>query len=243
MASSAPTASGSLSSDERFAYEMGRRCFGRGEETRALAYLERLLRTRRGFADVHYMVGALHERSDDLVSAEHSLLEAVRINPGYTEALLALATVVERRGDYERCGELFERACRSAAATSGAVDRTTAAKLANLQAEFGDALREAGELSPAIDAYRGALERCPEFHDIRYRLGMALREAGSPDRALAEFRRVRSANAGFLDAAVQLGVTLYTLGRAPEAIAEWQAVLLRDPTHPDAGMYLRLVSV
>jgi tetratricopeptide (TPR) repeat protein len=229
-----------LSREERFAYELGRRCFDRGEVARALTYLERLLETRRGFADVHYMVGSLYERRDDLTSAERFLGEALRINPAYTEALLALASLHERRGEYDESSELCERAARSVVSTGG-TDRTTRGKLANLQAELGDALREAGELAEAVEAYRKALERCPEFHDIRFRLGVVLRELGRPDRALAEFRRVQAANPGFLDAWVQLGVTLYTLGRSPEAVEAWESVIQRQPAHADAEMYLRLV--
>ena len=97
-----------------------------------------------------------------------------------------------------------------------------------------------GEVRDAIEAYRKALDRCPDFHDIRQRLGLALREAGLPNRALAEFRRVLRANPAFLDAAVQLGFSLYTLGRSDEAIREWEAVLERDPSRDDARMYLRL---
>jgi len=230
-----------LSREERFAYQLGRRCFERGEVVRALHHLEHLLETRRGFADVHYMVGSLYEGRDDLEGAERSFTEALRINPAYTEALIALASLHERQGEYTRSGELFERAAGSVV-SGGAVDRTTQGKLANLEAELGDALREAGELAGAVDSYRKALDRCPEFHDIRYRLGVALRELGRPDRALAEFRRVQAANPGFLEASVQLGLTLYTLGRSPEAVLVWQGVQRRHPGHPDAAMYLRMVS-
>jgi hypothetical protein len=41
---------------------------------------------------------------------------------------------------------------------------------------------------------------------------------------------------------VQRGVTLYSLGRTSEAVGEWSEVLERDPDHPDARMYLGLVS-
>ena len=98
-----------------------------------------------------------------------------------------------------------------------------------------------GQRAEAIDAYRKALDRCPDFHDIRQRLGLALRQAGLPNRALAEFRRVQRSHGDYLDAAVQAGLTLYTLGRADDARREWQGVLQQDPEHREAQMYLRLV--
>lgn len=233
--------SGALSPAERRSYEQGCRSFERGDDEAALEQLGAVLRSRDGFADVHYMVGILHERKDEIEQATRSLTRALRINPGYHEAMLALASLYERQGDFERSREIAERARRANATPPGVLDPTTRGKLANLQARVGDAYREAGELREAVEAYHKALDRCPDFHDIRMRLGSALRDLGLQDRALAEFRRVQRGNPNLLDAAVQLGLTLYTLGRSDEAVREWKAVLERDSSREDARMYLRLV--
>lgn len=230
-----------LSSNERRAYLLGRRSFERGDDRTALEQFRALLRTRGGFADVHYMMGVLFERQDEPDAAVRSFTRALRINPDYAEARLALASLYERQGDYDRSREITEHAGARQRPRAGALDATTRGKLANLQAALGDAYREAGELRESIEAYRKALDRCPEFHDIRRRLGVVLREAGLPHRALAEFRRIQRQHPELSEAAVQAGLTLYTLGRADEARAEWETVLERDPGQPDAEMYLRLV--
>src|SRR5262245_42254715 len=187
------------------------------------------------------MLGVLHERRDDVASAAQSVSRALRINPGYAEAMLALAAVYERQGDFERSRQVTERARATAPAGDGRIDATTRGKLANLQAALGDAYREAGELAEAIEAYRKALDRCPTFHDIRLRLASALRDAGLPQQARSELERVLRASPGLLDAAVQIGVVDYSLGRSEEAVARWQAVLAEDPGRRDAAMYLRLL--
>jgi superkiller protein 3 len=230
-----------LTTAERRAYKLGRRCFERGDDETALAQFDELLRTRQGFADVHYMVGVLLERRNDTTAATRSFLRALRINPDYSEARLALASLYELQGDYDRSREITEEARSRCAAPAGSLDPTTRGKLANLQAALGDAYREAGELREGIEAYRKALDRCPEFHDIRVRLGISLREAGLPQRALTEFQRVQASQPELLDAAVQAGLTLYTLGRFEDALREWEGVLERDPSHQDARMYIRLV--
>jgi tetratricopeptide (TPR) repeat protein len=228
---------------ERQSYQLACRSFERGDDAVALSEFTRLLQTRRGYADLHYKVGVLQERKNDLDSAARSLKEALRINPCYAEALLALASVYERQGDFAGSRQVAERARAAAKPVAGGLDTTTRGKLANLQAELGDAFRQAGELREAIEAYRKALDRCPDFHDIRLRLGIALREAGLPDQALAEFRRALRGNPAFLDASVELGLTLYTLGRSEEAIREWASVADRDAARKDAQMYLRLVRI
>jgi tetratricopeptide (TPR) repeat protein len=228
---------------ERQSYQRACRSFERGDDAVALSEFTRLLKTRRGYADLHYKVGVLQERRNDLDSAAQSLREALRINPSYAEALLALASVYQRQGDFAGSRKVAERIRAVAKSVAGGVDTTTRGKLANLQAELGDAFRQAGELREAIEAYRKALDRCPDFHDIRLRLGIALREVGLPDQALAEFRRALRGNPAFLEATVELGLTLYTLGRSEEATREWASVVERDSTRSDARMYLRLVRV
>ena len=231
-----------LEPSERRSYELGRRRYERGDWEGALSALFEFLETRRDFADVHYMVGTLLEHTGDLGSAAESLREALRLNPTYTEAMVALASIYERLGEFERSRALAERVAALALPTAGALDATTRGKLANLEAELADVYRAAGAFSDAIEAYRKALDRCPGFHDIRYRLAVTLREAGLPDRALAELARVRRGNPDFLDAVVQCGLTLYTLGRTEEAIAEWRSVVERDRSREDARMYLRMVA-
>jgi len=231
-----------LSPDEREAWLRGRQSFERGEVDEALEHLSRLLRTRTGYADVHYMVGLLHERRGDLEHAVASLERALDLNPGYAEARLALAALYEQQGEFERSRALAARSAAGAAARAeGALDATTQGKLANLHAALGDAYREAGELRDAIEAYRRALDRCPQFHDIRHRLAVALREAGLPAQAAAELRRVLRAHPDHLASAVQLGLTYFAMGRADEAVREWNAVLVQDPGRSDAERCLRLV--
>lgn len=242
MKQSAVVRSVRLTPEEREAYARGRTLFERGEVEPALEALGTLLQSRRDFADVHYMVGVLQDQRGDLEAAGRSLQRAIHLNPTYAEALLALASVSERAGDFDRSRELAERASARMRSGTGAMDATTRGKLANLQAAVGDAYAEAGELREAVEAYRKALDRCPEYHDIRHRLGIALRELGLPDQALREFKRVLRGNPGLLNAHVQLGLTYYSLGRSDDALERWRAVLKHDPGREDARMYERLVT-
>jgi tetratricopeptide (TPR) repeat protein len=231
-----------MTNAEQDAYSRGRKHFELGEIDPALEAFAGLLKTRENFADIHYMVGVLFDHKGDLNAAAESLRKAIRLNPQYAEALLALATVYERSGDYDRSRELAERAATVSRGGSGSLDVTTRGKLANLQAAVGDAYLEAGERREAIEAYRKALDRCPEFHDIRHRLGMVLREAGLSHQALKEFKRVLRANPGFTHARVQLGLTYYSLGRPLDALAQWEEAKQQEPGRADVDMYLRLVN-
>ena len=231
-----------LSDAERRCYEIGRRRWERGDREGALRAFERFLETRREFADVHYMVGTLHEQADDLAAAAESLREALRLNPGYAEAMVALASIYERLGEFSRSRALAERVAQLAlpsaarstppraasSPTSRPRSPTPIARRARCPMRSRPTARRSTAVPPSTTSATGS--------------AITLREAGFPDRALAEFARVRRANPELLDAAVQTGLTLYTLGRGEEAIAEWRAVLERDRTREDARMYLRMVA-
>ena len=231
---------GSVSTD-RETFTRGLRAFERGDDGAALENLTRLVSHGFEYADVYYMIGMLHERGHDLEAAIASLRRSIRINPSYVEALLALASLHEQRGDFDQSRGYAERASQLSKSSSGGLDPTTRGKLANQQAELGDALAQAGERRDAIEEYRRALDRCPTFHDVRHRLGVTLREAGLPSQAAQEFRRILRTHGHMLDSQIQLGLTYYSMGRTPEAIAEWDAVLEKDPSRDEARMYLRLV--
>jgi tetratricopeptide (TPR) repeat protein len=230
-----------MSREERESYLLARQRFEAGDDQGALETFTVLLESCPRFADVHYMVGLVHERGGNLEAASASLERALEINPSYAEAVVALVSIYERRGLFERSRELAEQVIPSVGLGAGDLDATTRGKLANLHAALGDAYREVGDLREAIEAYRKALHRCPGFHDIRHKLGIALREAGLPSHAIGEFKRVLRANSAYLESAVQLGLTYYTLGRTPQAVAEWESVLEQDPSRDDARMYLRMV--
>ncbi len=240
MEARAAAAVSRLSLDDRDAVRAGRTSFERGDDDAALAAFSQVLATHPGYADLHYLVGLVHERRGDLDAAALSFEDALRINPRYAECALALATVFEQRGEWERARALATR-LGAVVTQSGTLDPTTSGKIANLHAALGDAYREAGELPEAVESFRRALDRAPAFHDIRFRLAVALRQAGLPAQAIAELKRVLRANPTFREAAVQLGLTYWSLGRREPAIAEWQRVLAAEPERADARMYLRLV--
>jgi tetratricopeptide (TPR) repeat protein len=230
------------SASDRESLKQARRAFERGDDDDARRRLDRIVESGLRFADVHYMLGLVHERQDDLDAAAASLREAIRINPGYVEALVALASVCERLGDYDQSRGLAERAGQLSRAGDQGLDATTRGKLTNQQAALADALAAAGLRREAIEQYRQALERCPTFHDIRHRLGVTLREAGLPFQALQEFERILDVHPALLESRIQLGLTCYAMGRANDAVRAWRQVLELDPTRREAGMYLRLVA-
>jgi len=229
------------SATEREHLEQGRRAFERGDDDEALRQLELVAGSGLRFADVHYRMGLVHERRGEPERAIGCLRDAIRINPAYVEALIALAALCERIGDFDEAEQLAERASSLARPGDDGLDATTRGKLTNQQAALADALAGAGLLREAIEQYRLALERCPTYHDVRHRLAVALRDAGLPFQALTELERILDARPELVASRLQQGLTWYGLGRLDEARRAWREVLALDPTRREAAMYLRLI--
>ncbi len=231
-----------LSPSEQETLRRGRAELERGDTKSALGHLAALSERRPRFADLHYWIALAHEREGELDAAATRLEQALRLNPGYAEARLALTCIYEQRGEWSRARSLLEAApSPTRHGPNPSIDPTTQAKLANLQAALGEAYLEVGELREAIDAFRRALDRCPDFHDVRVRLATTLRDAGLGQQALRELVRVLEAQPSQVEAAIQLGLTLYTLGRTPDAVRVWQDLLSRYPGEAQAVMYLRML--
>lgn len=231
-----------MNETQRLNFTLGQERLSCGETDAAIKYFCELAKSCPEFADVHYWAGLAFEQQGSLFAAARSLETAIELNPAYVEALMALACVYEQQGNFEKASVLANRAQSATNPAADGLDRTTRGKLANLQASLGDALREVGELRDAVDAYRKALYRCPDFHDIRIRLATTLRDLGLPDQAIQELQRVLRQQPNSQVAAVQLGLTYYTIGKVELAMQEWGSLLAKNPASREAKMYLDMIA-
>ncbi len=232
---------GRMTREERESYLLGRQRFEAGDDRGALETFTLLLESCPRFADVHYMVGLVHERGGDLEAASTSLERALEINPSYAEAVAALVSVYERRGLFERSRELAEQLSPSAGPARATWTPPPAASWRTCtQCWEMPTARPGSSARPSRPIARPWIA-APASTTSAIELGIALREAGLPNHAIGEFKRVLRTHSAYLESAVQLGLTYYTLGRTPQALAEWESVLQRDPSREDAQMYLRMV--
>src|SRR5262249_42906417 len=82
-------------------HRLGQIHLRRGRLVEARQELERALQSVPRWADVHRALGEACEKAGDLVRAEQAYRDALAINQNFTEARLALAGVLARRGATE----------------------------------------------------------------------------------------------------------------------------------------------
>jgi tetratricopeptide (TPR) repeat protein len=79
-----------MTREDREAYQLVRERFAGGDAENAAGNLEALAGRYPGYADLHYLLGLLRERQQDLDGAASALERALELNPAYAEAGLAL---------------------------------------------------------------------------------------------------------------------------------------------------------
>ena len=94
---------------------------------------------------------------------------------------------------------------------------------------LGNLERRSGNPGAAVDAYRAALKRQPDFVNARFSLANALAEMSLHDEAVAEFERIIEAQNAHIGALNGLGNALVSLGRDDDALAAFDTALELRP--------------
>lgn len=182
---------------------------------------------------------AMLGRTADAVTAFDRALGG---NPGYIEALLNRAVVLQQLGDADAARSSIRRAEELGQADATGFPAVVANRLANSHATLGDEYREAGALPEAIAQYRAALALRPGFADIRFKLGRALLEHGDhagADAALAEALRLHP---GWLDGMLLRGMAMYLQNDLDGAAAQWDAAATAHPDEPRLEVYRSMLA-
>jgi tetratricopeptide (TPR) repeat protein len=219
----------------------GRDHYVAGEYDRAERYLAQLAAEHLAYADVYDMLGVIYHQQGRLIDAETMFVEALRINPAYTEAALNLAVTFNDLGKYREAKDIYQRAMTASKNAPRNLDPFAKGKIANMHADIGAAYHAVGLYEDAVREYERALALCPKFVDIRTKLGTTFREMGNVPAAVREFERVKAENPKFATGRLHLGLSYYALGRRAEAAEEWEQVVAMAPDNKSAHMYLAMI--
>jgi tetratricopeptide (TPR) repeat protein len=160
-------------------------------------------------AETHHVLGVTRLNAGDLIGAIEELREALRVQPGFTDARMSLGTALYQMGDLDGALEAYQAALRTQPdlvhahvnlATIHMAKREWASARSELQAALQlqpDLVRAhyalgvvrygLGDRRGAIEAYRAALELKPDYADAHYNLGLLLKLANQEGEAAQEF--------------------------------------------------------
>ncbi len=149
----------------------------------AFVELQKCIRINPEEKRAYYLLGLIYKEFDDLKSSEASLLKALKIDPNYSEAHNALGVVYETLGQWQKAIKQFELALKNPFYLN------PEKALYNM----GNAYYRQGLYQKALNAYKAARKRRPEFHLPYYGLALSynmLKRYGDAADALEEAIRL-----------------------------------------------------
>ncbi|MDH4227476.1 MAG: tetratricopeptide repeat protein [Deltaproteobacteria bacterium] len=229
-------------------YELGKKTFRENNYAEALVHLEKVVKEKATFADIHNMLGIIYYNANRNDEAIRAFSQAIRLNPRYTEASLNLAVVYNELGQFDKAQEVYALAKTSVAEPDKSakdkdayLDPYVKGKLANMHAELGNIYKDVGRYDEAVYEYGMALKLRPDFVDIKVALGTVYRDTKEIGKAIKCFKDAIDIRKEYWPAYVQLGLTHYTSGDEGSAKEEWLKVLSKNPGHKLANMYLAML--
>lgn len=229
-----------METDIRHLISQGKNYFKRQAYEKAELIFQKILDSKKEFADVYNMMGVICHQGGEFSKAIDHFEKALAINPHYTEAMLNLSVLYNDLGEYNLSEKLLRASKKKSSVGQTQMAPFVKAKLANKHAEVGDLYRGIGHFERAILEYEAALKLAPHFYDIRNRYAVCLREAGKKKQALNELKNIVKAKKSYLDAYIQLGLTFYSVGEHEKALQIWQKLNKKFSQNDLVAMYLRL---
>jgi tetratricopeptide (TPR) repeat protein len=231
-----------MTSEESVYYQRGKDAYARGDFAEAEKCLIRVLQTRREYADIYAMLGAIYHGKGRFAEAIRLFAKALEINSSYTEAKVNLMVLLQDLGRYDRAKKILIDLQQGADALPQSPDPLSKNRLANLHAATGDMYMALDLYEAALKQFEQALELRPGFSDIRLKLARAYKAAGRLEVAEVHVRTCLNAKPDYSEARVFLGSLLLAQGRRTQALDAWQQVLALDPKHEDASKLMRLIN-
>jgi tetratricopeptide (TPR) repeat protein len=211
---------GSLTCPAVYAQDLFTRAQGFENEQRwseAFSTYAEILKRDPTNALAHYRLGTVREKLGAMDDALRSYQEALRLNPGLSEARRALEGYYVNQGIAFRRNNQSEEALR---AFQHALSLNPSS--AGTHFELGQEFERRGQADEAIKAYREAIRLDPDKSAAHARLAAVHATQGQHERAAQEFQEVLRLNPQDPAAHHGLGVAYGALGQRDQAIASLQ---------------------
>jgi len=202
-----------------------------GRESRAIAYLEAVLRLQPGLAAAHNNLGNVFIMQRKLPEAAASFQEAARLQPNFAVAQNNLGSALNELGRPAEAVASLQQALR------------IKPDYAEAHQNLGLAWQAQGKLAEAEASFQQAARLRPDDSQTHFQLGIALAKQGKHAEAAASFQQVVRQKPDHVEAHVQLGLALKEQGKLVEAVASYHQALRLKPDHAEAHVNLGNVHV
>jgi Tfp pilus assembly protein PilF len=200
-----------------------------GDTLEAVHQLEKAIELQPKYADVHFGLSKLYEKSDNRINSRESLKRALAINPNYFKARVMLSRSYWLDGKFDRATEELVSSLSSSPVF-----------FIELVQELNGILTNEPDSEDIRDLYRKLLEERPSSSQVSKQLALESIQNGDYDFALAELKKSLSLHPDYPDLHNMLGIAYANTGLTDDAIIEFETALKINPDYLKARLNLAL---
>lgn len=172
----------------------------------------------RAHMNLGSVLGSLNRMQE---AGDHSR-EALRLQPGYPDALNNLGYILKSEGRIDESIEVYQEALRNKP------------DFPQAQYNLGLMLHDRGQNLEAVEHFNAAIRLKPDYDEAYNGCASALMSLGRSDEAVEHFKRALALNPANATAHYNLGTLLLTKSRYEEAYEQMRQALRYDPTLAEA---------
>jgi tetratricopeptide (TPR) repeat protein len=194
--------------------------------------------------DAFFLLANIFHINGEIGKAIKAFTKVLNLSPEHTDAAISLSVLYNDIGQYEEAKKVFETASERIKGKnkgSGLLeDKHINKKFASKHFELAEMYFSYNRYDEALFEYNKVISLDPTDLDARIKIAKTYARKGFISKAIEELRLLKNEEPNFAPARVALGVIHYGNGNVLEAQSEWEKVLLKDPFHSEASMYLNL---
>ena len=184
-------------------------------------FCQQILQADHANAEAYHLLGVLAcQGNNRLDEAIGHFRQALRIRPGYYEALNNLGNAFYLKGNLDDAAAYYRQALNIGPSYPDAY------------CSLGNVMLRQDKFDDAIHCYQQALQRKPDSAEAWNNMGLALERQNKLDEAGRCFEQALQINPGYAGAHANLGNALLRLEKYEEAIRTYQQALRLNPNAP-----------
>ena len=228
---------------EKELVEKGLSLYEKAEYKRAEKLLSEVLEMNKLNTKAMFCLANIFHLKGELGKSLKAFKKVLEIDPLHTDAAVSLSVIYNDIGQYEEAKKVFDLAnqrVRKKASGTRVEDGHINKKFCLKHYELGDLYNTYQRYDEALFEYNKAITLDSTNLEIRIKIAKVYAKKGFHSKAFEELRRLQNESPSYLEGRVALGILYYGKGKILEAQNQWEKVLVKDPHHKEAGMYLNL---
>lgn len=197
-----------------------------GDPKGAMAALREACKRKARDVEAFLLLARLEIAQQDPAKAREDLAAALKVDPGYGDALVELGDLARKQKDWKTAVDSYRRAAAQAPENG------------MLRFRFAEVLEESGANADALNEYRAAAQADPRADAPRRRLAAIYLATQRPREAAAELEEIIKIKPDDADAKVKLASIRIGEKKYDAAIGLLKPVVDKDPQNTEAKLLL-----